>query len=114
LARILAEHGDAARAATWRARAAARYELLLARYPDAFADHGTEFFLAAGADPARALTLARHNLGVRQSAGAYALLLDAAEAAGDSAAACGVADDAAGATAPSMQSVRSRAAALCG
>ena len=116
LARILAEQGDAAGAARWRARAAARYDELLARYPDAFADHGTEFYLAAGDDPARALALARHNAGIRRSAGALDLLLTAAAAAADDASdACAVARDAASAgDAPALQAVRSRAAALCG
>ena len=58
LARILSEVGRVAEAREWRARAAARYDELLARHPDAFADHAAEFWLEAGADP-RSCAVAR-------------------------------------------------------
>ena len=71
LARILTEVGRVEEAREWRARAAARYDELVARHPEAFADHAAEFWLDAGADPHRALSLARRNLEVRQTPRAH-------------------------------------------
>lgn len=65
------------------ARAGARYAELLSRHPAAFADHAAEFFMGPGADPARALELARQNLKLRQTPRAYELAIEAARAAGD-------------------------------
>jgi tetratricopeptide (TPR) repeat protein len=70
------------------ARARSRYEALLAKHPEAFADHAARFWLGAGADPARALPLAAANVKNRPTAEAFALWLDAAEAARDDASAC--------------------------
>ena len=83
LARILTEVGRVEEARPWRAQAAARYDALVARHPDAFADHAAEFWLDAGADPRRALSLARRNLAVRQTPRARALLSRAACAVDD-------------------------------
>ena len=80
LARILTEVGRAQEADQWRAPAAARYDELVARHPEAFADHAAEFWLAAGADPHRALSLARRNLEVRQTPRAHELLARATRA----------------------------------
>ena len=80
LARILTEVGRAQEAREWRARAATRYDELVARHPEAFADHAAEFWLAAGADPHRALSLARRNLEVRQTPRAHELLCRATRA----------------------------------
>ena len=66
LARILSEVGRVEEAREWRARAASRYDELVAPHPEAFADHAAEFWLEAGADPHRALSLARRNLEVRR------------------------------------------------
>ena len=74
LARILRDAGQTEEAQTWRARAEARYEELLARHPDAFADHAAEFWLTIGGDPDRALRLARQNLALRQTPRARALV----------------------------------------
>ena len=55
------------------------------QHPEAFADHAAEFWLAAGADPDKALRLARMNLDVRKTPRAYDLLacaISASEAAG--------------------------------
>ncbi len=60
-------------------KARARYEDLLTRHPEAFADHGARFFLGAGKDPARALPLAKQNAANRPTDEALALWLDAAE-----------------------------------
>ena len=81
LARVLLAAGQARDAALWRDRALIRFEDLLARHPEGFADHGAEFFLGAGADPARALTLARHNFETRHTPAACTLLARAARAA---------------------------------
>lgn len=62
------------------ADARTRYESLLARHPLAFADHGAEFYLGSGGDPARAWVLAQENLASRQTARAEALAIMAAEA----------------------------------
>ncbi len=74
LARILSEVGRVDEAQGWRARAAARYDELAARHLEAFADHAAEFWLEAGADPHRALWLARKNLELRQTPRARELL----------------------------------------
>ncbi len=83
LARILTEVRRAQEAREWRARAAARYDDLVARHPEAFADHAAEFWLDAGADPHRALSLARRNLEVRQTPRAHDLFSRAARAVDD-------------------------------
>jgi tetratricopeptide (TPR) repeat protein len=74
LARILGDAGQTDEARTWRDKAEARYDELLARHRDAFADHAAEFWLTIGGDPERALSLARHNLSVRQTPRARALV----------------------------------------
>ena len=82
LARILSEVGRGAEACEWRARAAARYDELLARHPEAFVDHAAEFWLDAG-DPHRALSLATRNLEVRPTPRAHELLARAMSAVDD-------------------------------
>jgi len=85
LARICADAGHPDDARYWRERAAARYDELIAVHPEAFADHAAEFWLAAGGDPGKALTLARMNLEIRKTPRAYVLLsraIAADEAAG--------------------------------
>ena len=67
LARILGEGGQTLEAQTWRAKAEARYDELLSHHPDAFADHAAEFWLTVGGDPERAVSLAKHNLSLRQT-----------------------------------------------
>ena len=61
----------------WRQVAAARYDELIASHPEAFADHAAEFWLAAGADPDKALRLAKMNLEVRNTPRARSLLAQA-------------------------------------
>jgi hypothetical protein len=60
--------------------AAERYDELLAKHPQAFADHAAEFWLAAGADPDKALRLAKMNLEVRNTPRARGLLAQAVAA----------------------------------
>ena len=59
LARILSEVGRVAEARGWRDQAAARYDELVARHLEAFADHAAEFWLEVGGDPDRARWLAQ-------------------------------------------------------
>ncbi|MBL4633179.1 MAG: tetratricopeptide repeat protein [Kofleriaceae bacterium] len=74
---------DPERADKYAKRANDGYIKLLQKYPLAFADHATEFYLGEGNDPERALELAMLNLGNRQTERAYELALRAANAAGD-------------------------------
>jgi hypothetical protein len=80
LAGILGKTGRGAEAAPWRARAAARYEELIAHHPEAFADHVAAFWLEHGGDPDRALAFARLNLETRRTRRARKLVERAAEA----------------------------------
>jgi hypothetical protein len=84
LAHILADVGSAEDARYWRQLAAARYEELVGLHPEAFADHAANFWLRAGADPKRALHLARMNFAVRKTLRAQALLSRAVAAQRDS------------------------------
>lgn len=74
--------------AAYIARARERYDVLLARHPAAFADHGSEFFAGPGGDAPRGLELARANLALRPTARAYIVALGAAHAVGDDAILC--------------------------
>jgi tetratricopeptide (TPR) repeat protein len=74
LASALGEPQASAEAQFWRARAAARYEELMARHPEAYADHAAEFWLTVGRDPQRALQLSLQNLAVRPTPRAHALV----------------------------------------
>ena len=74
LARILGNAGQMEEAQTWRGQAKARYDELLERHHDAFVDHAAEFWLTIGGDPGRALLLAQHNLSIRQTPRARALV----------------------------------------
>lgn len=73
LASILSASGRGEEAAEWRSKTAGRYDELMTRHPEAFADHAAEFWLDAGADPRRALQYAKINLDVRQTPRARAL-----------------------------------------
>jgi tetratricopeptide (TPR) repeat protein len=61
-----------------------RYEALLARHPEAFADHAAEFYLGAGRDPQRAWVWAQANLRERPTRRAFQLAIRAADATGRS------------------------------
>ena len=80
LARILGETDREGESWHWRGGAAARYNELIASHPEAFADHAAEFWLAAGADPDKALLLAKMNLEVRNTPRARRLLAQAVAA----------------------------------
>ncbi len=72
--------GQEKEARAWQQQAQHRYDELLEKHANAFADHAAEFFLAAGRDPARALHWARFNLAVRHTPRAQALLVQAEQA----------------------------------
>jgi hypothetical protein len=59
-------HGDA-KAASEAERAAAAYELLLARRPEAYADHAAAFFMGIGNRPQLAVDLASANFKLRDT-----------------------------------------------
>lgn len=65
LARILKQVGRLEEASVLRMKAAAGYDDLVSRHPDAFADHAATFLLEQGDDPQRALSLAKRNLEIR-------------------------------------------------
>ncbi|MEZ4296030.1 MAG: hypothetical protein R3B70_13725 [Polyangiaceae bacterium] len=88
LAQKLKEKGDHDSAKPHIAKAAARYDTLVARHPEAFADHAAQFWLDLGGDPKKALDLARLNLKVRKTPDAYKLAILAALEAGDRPTAC--------------------------
>jgi tetratricopeptide (TPR) repeat protein len=67
LAEILAKLGDEAGAARQVERAAADYDSLLARRPEAYADHAAAFFLGIGNRPLLALALATKNWALRDT-----------------------------------------------
>ncbi|MFN3202906.1 MAG: tetratricopeptide repeat protein [Bradymonadia bacterium] len=69
-------------------KARSMYEALFEAYPLAFVDHGAEFFMGPGADPQRALSLAKTNLEIRQNDRAWLVGIEAALAAGDTTQAC--------------------------
>jgi tetratricopeptide (TPR) repeat protein len=81
------------------AEASAEWERYVAALPLAFADHAARFYLDPGGRPARALDLAKLNLTNRDTFEARALLVEAALATDDAAAAC---DAAAPLAAPSV------------
>ncbi|MER7179245.1 hypothetical protein ABT404_07145 [Streptomyces hyaluromycini] len=74
LVRLLGRFEASAEARFWRAHAAARYEELMARHPEAYADHAAEFWLTVGGDPQKALRLARWNLALRATPRAQELV----------------------------------------
>ena len=72
-AEILAARGDS-RAASEAERAASAYELLLARRPEAYADHAAAFFMGVGKWPQRAVELALANWKLRDTPRSRSLL----------------------------------------
>jgi tetratricopeptide (TPR) repeat protein len=74
LARILGDAGRIDESLHWRKQAAAHYDELVERHPEAFADHAAEFWLGVGGDPTKAERLARRNFEVRKTPRAKKLL----------------------------------------
>ena len=75
-AKILAARGDS-KAACEAERTGAVYELLLARRPEAYADHAAAFFMGIGNRPQRALGLASANWKLRDTPRSRRLLAEA-------------------------------------
>jgi tetratricopeptide (TPR) repeat protein len=75
-AEILAARGDS-KAESEAERATAAYELLLARRPEAYADHAAAFFTGVGNQPKRALELALFNRKLRDTPRSRRLLAKA-------------------------------------
>ena len=73
-AEILAARGEAEAAASAAERAAAAYDLLLARRPEAYADHAAAFFMGIGNRPQLAVDLASANCKLRHTARSRKLL----------------------------------------
>jgi tetratricopeptide (TPR) repeat protein len=73
-AEILAASGERAVALREADRAAAAYELLLARRPEAYADHAAAFFMGIGNRPQRAVDLALANWKLRDTPRSRSLL----------------------------------------
>lgn len=88
LADALRRLGRASESDARVAAARARYDALLQKHPEAFADHAASFFLGVGRDPARALPLAKKNVEVRETVESVELWLTAALAARDGAESC--------------------------
>ena len=79
-AEILAARGDYAGAAMEAQCAAAAYESLLARRPEAYADHAAAFFMGVGNRPTLALELASKNRALRDTPRSRRLLAKAQQA----------------------------------
>jgi tetratricopeptide (TPR) repeat protein len=88
LADALRRAGRRDEAASRLASAIARYDVLMTKHPEAFADHAALMWLGEGKSPARALPLAQQNAITRPTAAAFDLLLSAALAAKDDAETC--------------------------
>ena len=69
--------GEREAAASEAERAAAAYELLLARRPEAYADHAAAFFMGIGNRPQRAVELASLNWKLRDTPRSRSLLVRA-------------------------------------
>lgn len=65
-----------------------RYDELVAKFPEAYAEHAGWFWLSAGDEPKKALAAARIDLRNVRNADSYELMLAAAQAAGEKAEAC--------------------------
>jgi tetratricopeptide (TPR) repeat protein len=94
-----------------KSRATARYQELLAQFPEAYADHAARFFLGSP----KAIELAKKNLANRHTDDAHQLLIEALLGANQNANACKAADEALarrrGAT---LKLVAARAYLACG
>jgi tetratricopeptide (TPR) repeat protein len=74
LARILQDLGRTEESHHWCRLAATLYASLVVEYPEAFADHAAEFWLGPGANPHKAVELARINFATRKTPRSHALL----------------------------------------
>jgi tetratricopeptide (TPR) repeat protein len=92
LARLLKEVGQLDEAHRWREVAAARYDELMVRHPEAFADHAADFWLTIGGDAQKGRLLAEQNFAIRKTPRAYELVLQAAVATKETTTVCRVAE----------------------
>jgi tetratricopeptide (TPR) repeat protein len=74
LARISQALGRIEESNQWCRLAATLYDSLVVEYPEAFADHAAEFWLGPGANPDKALELARVNFATRKTPRSHSLL----------------------------------------
>jgi tetratricopeptide (TPR) repeat protein len=74
LAGLLTDVGRPREAEPWRISAAARYDELVRRHPEAFADHAAECWLTVGGDRPRGLQLVERHREDRRTARSQALL----------------------------------------
>jgi tetratricopeptide (TPR) repeat protein len=93
MADALRRSGKTDDAAAMHTRAQTRYNELLAKFPEAFADHAASFFLGPNGDVPRALLLAQANEKIRKTEPAIELLLTPAMASNNHAATCAAAAD---------------------
>ncbi len=77
MAEIHEAAGEEAAAKEWLAKADAKFEAQLQRFPEAAYGHALEHFLAHGSDPAKALEMARKNHALRPNADATRFLAEA-------------------------------------
>jgi tetratricopeptide (TPR) repeat protein len=96
------------------ATARSEWERYVAALPLAFCDHAARFYLGVGKNPSRALELARMNLANRDTRDARALVVEAALAAGDTAAACAAVDPLVSAGTRAQRFMAWRALSQCG
>lgn len=85
LAEIHQAAGETAKADEWLAKAGAKFEEQLRRFPEAAYGHALEHYLAHGDDPQKTLEMARKNHALRPNADAKRLLAEALLAAGEKA-----------------------------
>ncbi|MCA9634212.1 MAG: tetratricopeptide repeat protein [Myxococcales bacterium] len=111
----LLEEDEPEQAAKYAAQAKQGYESLLKRYPLAFADHASEFYLGPGKDPKRAQALAEQNLKNRATERAFMLAIGASMLNRDLKRACELASDArlAQPKNPDVAKIRDRAKKTC-
>jgi tetratricopeptide (TPR) repeat protein len=88
LAELYRRRGEAGEADALLERAKARWDELINKFPEAFADHAARFWLGAGGDRSKALGLAKRNAALRRTEDSLDLLLSAALAAGSEESAC--------------------------
>ena len=82
LAARMRSAGDVKGAEARFAHVRARYDEIVTKHPEAYAEHAGWFWLDEGKEPGRALDLAKKNLAVRKTEKAYRLAILAAMAAG--------------------------------
>jgi tetratricopeptide (TPR) repeat protein len=116
LAQLLVDAGLKEESRSVLSTAMRRYDELVKRHPEAFADHAARFWLGPGGDAKRALGLAQRNLSERKTRDAYQLVVECAVAARAFPLACTAAEAglALPRPSPSLRLAASRAFEGCG